>query len=694
MNGARLHLDFETRSLLDLTKVGLHVYADPSKTEVMCVAWAFDEESVHVASANPEFATNWWQRVLDHVKNGGEVIAHNAAFEFEIWNKVFCPAIPLKLEQMTCTMAMSYAMGLPGTLEKCAAALGIDQQKDMEGSRLMKQMCKPRDIDLVSGNITWWDEPEKLDRLKKYCAQDVLVEREVEKRMFKLSSYEQKVWRLDQQINARGIAVDKLAVENAYKLVELAKANLDVEMRRVTDNNVATVGAVQQLKDHLEFFGVSEESLSKPDVQGLLADPKLHPHARKVLEIRAQGGKAATAKLEPILTSISADNRVRGCFQYSGAGTRRWSGRRIQLQNLKRPSLKHKTIEEIVDAIRNGIQLDMLDLNYGSALSIIGDCTRAFLTAAHNSTLITSDFNAIEARVLAWLAGQDNVLDIFRSGQDIYLVQASDIFSSRITDKDDSRRQVGKVAILALGYQGGVGAFQTMAKAYGVKMAPVFPELWEKANPEIREQTLNWYKQAGGKYEISKEEFIASDITKIKWREANRQIVGYWTEVERASIHAVAEEGKTFTAGNGHRAVKFRKKGSFLWCQLPGSGVICYPYPELKETKTPWGTLKQSLTYMAEDGQSKKWQRYHTYGGSIAENLTQSVARDLLADAMLRLDSEGYKIVAHVHDEIIVESSSMLRNLDRMNEIMQTNPAWAHDLPITANGWTGFRYRK
>jgi len=685
-----LHLDFETRSCADLRKVGLDVYAADPSTDVLCAAYAFDDGPIELWTPS-QSAPSALKR---HILAGGEVWAHNSHFELAIISHVCHPRYGWPLlppSQSVCTMAMAYAMGLPGTLDGCAAALGITERKDLAGGRLMLQLSKPK----TDEPLTWWDDAERLGKLYDYCRQDVVVERAAGHRMLRLSPYERRVWALDYEINRRGIYVDVPAVAKAIDLVEGEKARLDKEMRAATDNRVATCTAVQQIKDYLEFYGIAGESLDKAAVAEHLDIKDLDPKARRVLQLRSEAGKAATSKFTPMLISAGQDQRLRGCFQYSGANTRRWAGRRVQLHNLKRGTVKFAVIENIIKDITNGATAAEIDMCYGPPLGLMGDCTRSFLTAAPGHELIVADFSAIEARVLAWLAGQEDVLNVFRSGRDIYKVAATQIFGGTYETVNDDQRQVGKVAILALGYGGGVGAFQTMAKGYGVKMAPAFTHLLRAANPEQRMRAEKTWesgikKRLAAGDDISREEFLASDLTKIFWRENNPRIVNYWSELENAAINAVQNPGQFFGTTN----VKFKKAGSFLWCQLPGGGVICYPYPEVKEVKTPWDTTKRGLTYMAEDGQSKKWWRFTTYGGSIAENITQAVSRDLLADAMLRLAAAGFKIVLHAHDEVVCEVAKNTSTLQDVVKIMTINPPWAEGLPLKAAGFVSVRYRK
>lgn len=691
-----LHLDLESRSDLDLTKVGVHRYVESPHTDIWVACYAFDDGPVHT----------WWPGqdvpfdVCGHIEAGGEVWAHNASFERHLVNaagvrKHGWPFI--YTDQTVCTQAMAYAMALPGSLEKAAAALGVSEQKDMAGQRLMLQYCQPRFID-SQGKITWWNDGEKLQRLADYCAQDVIVERAIAKRMRSLSPKEREIYILDQKINDRGIKVDIPAVKNAIEILTQEKESLNQEIRRVSGDQIATANAVAQIKTYLLYRGVDDvESLAKPDVLDHLGKVHLPEDCRRVLEIRQEAGRASTAKLEPMFHGAGTrDHRIRGCFQFSGAGTRRWAGRRVQLQNLKRSTLSPELADEIIKAIGQGRDATYLDILYGRPFDVIANCIRSFLVSDHGKRLLTADFSAIEARAVAWLAGQETTLAVFREGKDIYKHEASNIFGKRADKINEAERQVGKVAVLALGYQGGVGALQTMARGYGVRLSPAKEALEALATIEQVEKARENFARNGSKHGIEEAEFIASDLVKMFWREKNPCIVKYWQGVEDTALSAVQNPGVGFRIGPPGREVVFRTNGSFLWATLPSGGTICYPYPQSGPVELPWEgrggkpATKQGLTYMSEE--LKKWTRVKTYGGKLTENLTQSLARDLLAGSMLKLDKAGFALVAHVHDEIVCEGQP--EQFEHMKQIMCEVPAWAEGLPMAAGGKVSGRYCK
>jgi len=639
----QLHIDFETRSTVDLKKHGLSRYADPSKTEVICMAWAFnDDEPVIWLPADPMPL-----EISEHINEAGTVVAHNAIFEFRIWNNVLAPLLELPsmaLEQMDDTMARAYAMSLPGSLDRCALALGIDIGKDMEGHRLMLRMSRPRRVE--NEEPIWWTDDPKLQRLYAYCLQDVRVEQRLHKKLFGLSKKEKGIWCLDQMINLRGVMIDVASCRSALSIIRMETARLNAEMFRVTKGYVKSCNQVGKLTEWIGMIQPEfkwEITLAKADINTLLNQP-LDYRIREVLLLRQEASRSSTAKIKSMLnTADEEDDRICHMFQYHGALTGRWAGRKVQLHNIMRPLVSQDVIDDVLDTRLSDTKLLR---KLGKPIELIASSLRGLITAEEGMDLICADFSAIEARVLAWLAGQESALEVFRRGEDIYLHAAERLGQDRF---------IGKVATLSLGYGGGKVAFQKMCTQYGLDL------------------------------EESRCEAIKKD-----WRRANDDIVRFWSIVERAAIQATKKEGEPFSA----RGSVFMRKASFLWCQLPSGRVICYPFPEIQQHETPWGEMVDALTYMGTNPISRKWERIASYGGKLVENVTQAVARDCLSEAMTRLEDEGYTVVMHVHDEVVTEMPVHVGTLKEMIEIMTVVPDWAEGLPINANGWRGKRYRK
>ena len=645
--------DFETYSACDLKTAGLDNYARHESTGIHCFSWGddpLDLQTWHEGEPFPE-------ELREHLDSGGVITAWNAPFELYLWNlcavrKYGWPKLPVG--QVQCSMAMAYAMSLPGALEKAAAALGVAEQKDMKGARVMMQLAQPK----ADGSFwTKAEAPEKFKQLYEYNRQDVRTELAARERLMELSDYEKRIWQLDFEVNARGIQIDLAAVNAAIKLVESEKARLNAEMLKATGGVVGSCTEVQLLVKWIRSQGVDLKGVAKADVLDALQIDGLPGAVRSALLLRREAAKSSTAKLIAMRDAASADGRVRGILQYHGANTGRWAGRRIQVQNFPRGSLKPAEVE---DCIAHFGSRDYLDMMYAPPLDVISSCLRGMIVAKPGHYLVAADFNAIEARVLAWLAGEEKVLDIFRTHGKIYEHAAAGIYGKPMEDIGKTERQIGKVAVLALGYGGGVGAFQSMARVYNVKV-------------EDKE----------------------ADNIKKAWREAHRNIVAYWHDLESAAINAV-QLGCVCKAGAGERVVSFIKRGSFLWARLPSGRVLCYPYPTVRDVEVPWGGTKPALFYMSVNGVTNKWEETNTYGGSLAENVTQAVARDLLADALVRLEDNGFPVVMHVHDEVVVEvpQDAPADTVQRVEELISKLPAWAAGLPVSAEGWRGKRYRK
>lgn len=703
-----IHIDFETRSACDLKKATTHAYALHASTDVWCMAYAIGDGDVKLWKMGEPFP----QDILDFVGSTSDYyfIAHNAHFELIIWNylcvrKYGWPPLPAK--RTYCTMAMAYAMSMPGSLENAANAAGLTAAKDMEGRRLMMQMAVPRRA-LGNDEYTWWDDETRRERLYAYCRNDVVVERELEKRLRPLSAKEREIWLLDYEINNRGVMVDIPNIKKALTTIASEKARLDDAIHTVSRGMVKGGSDIINLKDFVRLQGIAIDGVAKADIRGAL-NQELPDAVRHALLFRQEAAKSSTAKLKAMSEAISPDQRIRGILQYHGAGTGRWAGRKIQPQNLPRGELglAQESVEDIMEHLDSPQYLSML---YGSPLTVISDVIRSLIIARPGHDFIAADFSAIEARVLAWLAGQQSVLDVFISGHDIYKTAAASIFGVSYENVTKLQRAVGKVAILALGYQGGVGAFQTMAKGYDVDMTPAYAPLMAVATEKQRSLSYGmWEKyvakmeKKGLPLETSMEVFIASDLTKRLWREANPHICEYWYNLEGAAMAAVLTPKTVYEVkipgSNSHRHVKFIKSGSFLWCKPPGGGTICYPYPSIKEMRPDWNdedddTTKPTLMYMGVDSRTRSWGPQKAYGGLISENVTQHVARQFLVNAMFEAEKAGYPVAFHIHDELVCEVPEDFGSVEELEQLITAPTDWGFDCPIAAEGWRGRRYRK
>ena len=578
--------------------------------------------------------------------------AWNAQFERTCLSKYL--GTQLSPDAWQCTMVWAASLSLPLKLATAAQALKTVQQKDAVGERLIRYFslpCKPTKANGGRTRNLPEHAPEDWKLFKSYCIQDVETERDIRRRLekFPLLPQEWDFYHMDQRINDRGILIDKELVQQAI----ICNMSLSEEMtkRAYALTGLENPNSVSQLKGWLEERGIEVDSLGKKNVASLITDLDRHSadgEALDMMKLRLQMAKSSVKKYQAAERYICQDGRAHGLFQFSGANrTQRWAGRGIQLQNL--PQNHISTLDEARELVKLGC-FDMIEALYGNTPDILSQLIRTMLIPKDGCEFIVADFSAIEARVLAWLAGEQWRLDAFVRGEDIYCASASQMFGVPVMKHgiNGELRQKGKVAELACGYGGGAGAL--------ISMGALDMGLKEDELPDI----------------------ISS------WRDANPEIVKFWYAVEKAAIETVKNHTDR-TVGR----IGFQFSANTLWIILPSGRRLAYIKPKLQPNR--FGRM--ALTFEGL-GANNKWTRGETYSGKLTENITQATARDLLAEAMRRMELAGLGIVGHVHDEVILEVPKGQYTVDDVCNIMNRNPAWANGLPLSSAGYTGNYYFK
>ena len=631
----KIHFDFETYSESDIRKTGAWQYAMHPTTEVQCMAYSIDDQKP-VLWLPKEPIPDW---VTDPKT---ELHAWNSFFEWVIWTHVLkWPKVPI--ERWHDTAAQAAALALPRSLAGCGEALNIreDLQKNKRGNYLITKLCKPYRGKRVK-------DEELFKELCEYCIQDVVAERKLSRVLKPLSDDEREIWILDQIINIRGVYVDLKNVKHATKLIDIITEELNQEIKEITDGELEDVSKRQKVLDYCSRLGYPLAKYDKKYLEERLDNNGIPPTIKRIIQIRQQLGKTSTKKYESLETLTDPNSRVHGLLMYHGASTGRWAGKHIQPQNLPRPSFSD--IETCINLFRME-DPEILSLLYDDPMEALSSCVRGMITAPPGKTLMVADYSAIEARVLAWLAGQDDVTKVFKGHGKIYEHTASQIYNKDIIEISKNERFLGKVATLALGYQGGKRAFQAMAKNYSVDI-----------NEEVAARVVE------------------------DWRSANQKITSFWNNIERAAIATVQNPCKPQL----YRGIRFSCHHGFLFCQLPSKRQIAYYDPQLSEGM--YG--KTQLTYMGTNSLTKKWERIGTYGGKLTENIVQGVARCLLANAMLNIEKKNYEIVLTIHDEIIAEVDQNFGSIEEFEFLMEQLPEWAQGLPLKAEGYSCERYQK
>lgn len=656
-----LSIDLETFSSVPIAKAGAQKYIASPDFEILLFAYSLNgAPSVCCDIAQGELLPDW---VLDALCDPQCLKhAYNAAFEWGCLSKFMGRQLPP--EQWRCTMFHGLYAGYPAGLDATGRALGLpeDKRKLSTGKALIRYFCVPCTPTKSNGgrrrNLPNHD-PARWELFKEYNAQDVTTEMEIERRLSLITvpDWLQRQWETDLLINARGVAVDMEMVNGALEIGATVRERLTQEAVRIS--GLSNPNSVQQLSAWLEQeTGEEVTDLRKDTVAKMIAQAPDNPEVQRMLEIRQELGKTSTKKYDAIEQAVCPDGRVRGLLQFYGANrTGRWAGRLVQVQNLPR------TYTQPLELARNLVKqrkLDNLRLIYGSVPDTLSQLIRTAFVASDGNVLIDADFSAIEARVISWLAGEQWRLEVFKTHGKIYEASASQMFGVPIErikkgNPEYALRQKGKVAELALGYQGGAGALINM-----------------------------------GALDMGIPEDDLPDIVQ-RWRDTNKRICDLWYKMNSAAVEAISTG---CSVGVGRLLVSCEYDAAheveYLTVLLPSGRKLYYNSPQIGENK--WGG--PSISYMGMDQTTKKWKRIETYGGKLVENCVQAVARDCLAQAIENLEKEGLPVVFHIHDEVVIDCRADTATLDDVVNIMSRPIPWAPGLPLNADGWVGGFFKK
>ena len=577
--------------------------------------------------------------------------AFNAAFERICISKYYGFAEPLDPAQWRCTMVRAARMGLPLSLGQCGEVLKFEAGKMQEGKTLIRYFSIPG----KNGRHQPSDAPDRWETFKKYNIRDVEVEQQILAKVRRLTAptFDEELYTADQEINDRGVMIDRVLVDAAARFDDEYKAQLLAEAQQLT--GMENPNSPAQIKEYLSrITGFTIQSLNKKNLDDLESQLKYWPKAQKVLAIRREMGKTSNKKYNAMQNCVCADGRIHGLLQFCGAArTGRWAGRLVQVQNLPQNHLE--SLDYARELVKQG-DLEEFELNYANVTQVLSELIRTAFIAAPGKTFHVCDFSAIEARVIAWLAGEDWVLEVFRKGGDIYCANASKMFGVPVEKHGQNAelRPKGKIATLALGYGGGVPALEAMG---------------------------------GSKLGLTENE--EKEIVK-RWRDSNPRIVKMWAIIEKAAMTAL-KTGESVTV---HRGIVVSKRWGMLLITLPSGRTICYPRAEVgTEYNDGWRGDHEIIEYEGLNQTTKKWGKVRTYGGKLTENIVQAVARDILGIVILRAKKAGLDIVFHIHDEIVVEATPD-QSLADVEALFSKPIEWCRDLPLKGAGYTTPYYLK
>lgn len=720
-----LYLDFETYSGIDLKKVGSYAYAEHPTTEVLICTYAFDDEPVQVwdCTDGSDMPGDLHRALRRLVKPNSRIkmVWHNGSM-FDRLIMKHCWGFDIPVSNTIDTMIWAFRHALPGALDALCGVLGVsaDNAKDKRGKALIQRFSKPTPKNYKIRRYTAETHPDEWALFIKYAVSDITAMREVFHKLPRWgnSEFEDRVLELDQLINDRGFKVDVALAEAAIEAVEKHKAQLQEEAQRKYGGSLTGKDFLPILRGLAPAHRI--HNAQKSTLNDLLADEDLPDDARTIIEMRLGAASTASTKYNPLLLGRSSDDRRRGCIQYGGAKrTLRFAGKGFQPQNLARGYYHDDELDKGISALLKGRAHRRFDVAKLTASTV-----RSCIIPEAGHKFVVADYSNVEGRGLAWLAGEDDLIEVFVNGVDVYKKLASTVFNVAYEDVTKDQRQIAKAMVLGLGYAGGVGAFVTFAKNLGLDLNDMTRTLDGTFPDHIWAATARGYEWAriqeakrpprpGEKddrpsYILDKKVWRTCDALKRMYREANPAIVQFWRDIEDAAMAAIRNPGKEFTAGP--RGVKFSRNvetdnngnkaaGWWLRMTLPSGRVMSYPGVGLSVSKETDEDGKVStnvrIKYQGENQLTRQWGFQYTYSGKLVENCTQALCRDLLANALLNVEANGYPVVLHVHDEIICETPDLPEyNVAELERLMCELPEWAEGFPLVAEGAEMKRYAK
>lgn len=656
-------MDYETYSEADLKAVGAFEYSMHPSTEVLCLAFRIGtKKSLQFTNTHgwaPEHTNSSITGLLNAFEDPSIIlVAHNALFEQVITRNVLARMLHTQArylknippERWVCTASLASALALPRNLEGAGAALKLKVQKNMDGHRLMLKWAQPKKptmLDPLSRHV----DPGEFEQLINYCKQDVDTEVELFLRVPMLTAKERKVWCLDQAINLRGFQVDRPLVKTVLSMIAEETKELDRETFQITQGAIVSTNQRARVLDWFESKGYYLANLQMGTVVEALKE-KWGGAPQRLLEIRQAMAKTSTAKYIAFEQRSRHDSRLRDILVYHTASTGRWGGTGVQPQNFPRGTVKNTTLAAEVLA---GGDLEEIRMLYKDPMNVFSSCLRSMIVAPPGKTLDVADYAAIEARVLFWVARHEAGLEAFREGRDLYKEMARDVYRVSLEKVDYAKRWLGKTLVLGAGFGLGWKRFLAHCQKEG-----------QAITDDLAQEAIKAY------------------------RTTHKPVTILWKNLERAAIVAVENPGKKFTINR----TSWHVRNGFLWCGLPSGRRLAYPSPTVIY-ETIFGVNRPVLYYWGVDALTKKWSRQKSWGGVLTENVVQAIARDIMAEAMLRIDAtDTWQIVLCVHDELIAERDTRDGDINLFCGLMEELPDWADGLPVKVEGWGSTRYKK